>query len=953
MKRLPRQQCQRLEAWRKEMKNHLYTPVGTVDFEGFTVFDRLTPQEAASRPMQPFPAGTKWGACWEYAWFRTAFTLPEACAGRRTILLPGVGGEQLIYVDGVARGSNDKGRDYVTLHREAKAGETITVLVESYAGHGARLEEMPPCPPERPAVPPVTGPQCTVKKSVLAVWNEDAYQLYMDVEILCDLLSQLDAKSLRYQKVAKALMDFTYTADFELPLEARHESFRKAREVLAPALNCHNGSTAPTMWLMGQSHIDLAWMWPEEETWHKVARTYSNQLALMEEYPEYRFLLCEPKLLDMLRSQHPELWARVKAAFDKGQIDPEGAFYIECDTNLPSGESLIRQLIRGKRWFREHFGVDSQVAFQPDTFGYSAVLPQILSKLNIPYFATQKLLRADPECERFPYQNFVWEGIDGSTVQALSFFKNNAQVTPSQFIQRWRDNRTQQENIDTLLYQFGFGDGGGGATRDMLEAVRRMGDLEGLPRSRYGGMKEFFEETARQAEGNRWVGELYLSWHRGTYTTQRMTKILMSHVERLLHNAEALLAMLPAAERAEHMPIVNAAWDALMFCQFHDVAGGVGIRRVHQEAEAKLYAQVRALTALIERLPKMAPKALLAADTAAIAETEDGFLMENSLLRVTVDKQGAITQIIDKRNGLPLMTPGQKMNDWRLYENVEVVYDAWEMSRDWKKRRQDDAVRACCRMQQKSDGEQYLSVSYTFGGSSAGMIISLVDDRIEIEGDVNWQERRKLLKVHFASNVLCDDALHEIQFGHVKRPCHDSHAFAADRYESCSNRWTAMCEANRGFAILQSGSRGVSTDRGEIALSLLRAPLVPDDTADRGVHSFSYAIMPFAAGFKDAGVVKAGIAFAEPGRVDAGFRVDSDAIILETLKPADDGADDIILRLYESLRTQATGVLHLPFDAKVYESSMDESETGALLGEGNEVRLAMKPFEIRTLRVVR
>ena len=953
MKRLPRQQCQRLEAWRKEMKNHLYTPVGTVDFEGFTVFDRLTPQEAASRPMQPFPAGTKWGACWEYAWFRTAFTLPEACAGRRTILLPGVGGEQLIYVDGVARGSNDKGRDYVTLRREAKAGETITVLVESYAGHGARLEEMPPCPPERPAVPPVTGPQCTVKKSVLAVWNEDAYQLYMDVEILCDLLSQLDAKSLRYQKVARALMDFTYTADFELPLEARHESFRKAREVLAPALNCHNGSTAPTMWLMGQSHIDLAWMWPEEETWHKVARTYSNQLALMEEYPEYRFLLCEPKLLDMLRSQHPELWARVKAAFDKGQIDPEGAFYIECDTNLPSGESLIRQLIRGKRWFREHFGVDSQVAFQPDTFGYSAVLPQILSKLNIPYFATQKLLRADPECERFPYQNFVWEGIDGSTVQALSFFKNNAQVTPSQFIQRWRDNRTQQENIDTLLYQFGFGDGGGGATRDMLEAVRRMGDLEGLPRSRYGGMKEFFEETARQAEGNRWVGELYLSWHRGTYTTQRMTKILMSHVERLLHNAEALLAMLPAAERAEHMPIVNAAWDALMFCQFHDVAGGVGIRRVHQEAEAKLYAQVRALTALIERLPKMAPKALLAADTAAIAETEDGFLMENSLLRVTVDKQGAITQIIDKRNGLPLMTPGQKMNDWRLYENVEVVYDAWEMSRDWKKRRQDDAVRACCRMQQKSDGEQYLSVSYTFGGSSAGMIISLVDDRIEIEGDVNWQERRKLLKVHFESNVLCDDALHEIQFGHVKRPCHDSHAFAADRYESCSNRWTAMCEANRGFAILQSGSRGVSTDRGEIALSLLRAPLVPDDTADRGVHSFSYAIMPFAAGFKDAGVVKAGIAFAEPGRMDAGFRVDSDAVILETIKPADDGSGDIILRLYESLRTQATGVLHLPFDAKVYESSMDESETGALLGEGNEVRLAMKPFEIRTLRVVR
>lgn len=953
MNRLPRQNRQRLQAWRQEMKNHLYTPIGTVDFAGFTTFERLNPESVASMPMRPFPVGTKWGKCWEYAWFRADFTLPEGCDSRRVVLMPGVGGEQLIYVDGVARGSNDKGRDYVTLHMNGKAGESVSVLVESYAGHGARLEEMPPCPPERPAIPPVPEAQCTVKPSTIAVWNEDAYQLWLDVEVLCDLLGQLDEKSLRYQRVAKALMDFTYTADFELPIKARHESFHKAREVLRDALACRNGSTAPTMWLLGQSHIDLAWLWPEEETWHKVARTYSNQLALMEEYPEYRFLLCEPRLLDMLREQHPELWQRVKAAYARGQIDPEGAFYIECDTNIPSGESLIRQLIRGKRWFREHFGVDSQVAWQPDTFGYSGALPQILSKLNIPYFATQKLLRADPECERFPYQNFVWEGIDGSTVQALSFFKNNAQVTPGQFMQRWNDNRTQQENIDTLLYPFGFGDGGGGATRDMLESVRRMGDLEGLPRSHYGGLRQFFEETARQAEGNRWVGELYLAWHRGTWTTQVETKQLIADVERLLHDAEALVALLPADERAQYMPTIEKAWDALMFCQFHDVAGGVGIRRVHQEAEAALYAQVRALEELMARLPGTVTAIPGHTAKASITETEEGFLMENGILRVTVDRQGAITQIIDKRNGLPLMAPGQKMNDWRLYENIEVAYDGWEMSRDWKKRQQAIDFGARCTKQQMENGAQYLSVSYAFGESAAGMAIWLEGDHIEIEGVVDWHERRKLLKVHFESNVLCEDALHEIQFGHVKRPCHDSHPFAADRYESCSNRWTALCEENRGFAILTDGIRGVSTERGEIALSLLRAPLVPDETADRGFQSFRYAIMPFATGFKDAGVVKAGMAFAEPWRTDAGFRMDSDAIILETIKPADDRSDDVILRLYESLRTYAKGVLHLPFDAKVYEASMDETETGELLGEGREVCLKMKPFEIRTLRVVR
>ena len=953
MNRLPRQDRQRIYAWRQEMKNHLYTPVGDVSFEGFTTFDRLTPDAAAALPMRPFPVGEKWGSCWEYAWFRTEFTLPEACEGRRVVLMPGVGGEQLIYVDGTARGSNDKGRDYVTLRMSGKAGETVRVMVEAYAGHGPRLENMGPCPPERKAVPPSPETQCTVKKSVLAVWNEDAYQLYLDVEMLCDLLPQLDGKSLRYQRVARALMDFTRTADFELPYAARHESFRRAREVLAPAMRCHNGSTAPTMWLLGQSHIDLAWLWPEEETWHKIGRTYANQLALMEEYPEYKFLLCEPKLLDMLRQQHPELWQRVKEAHARGQIDVDGAFYIECDTNIPSAESLIRQLVRGKRWYREHFKVDTRVAWQPDTFGYSGVLPQILKKLDIPYFATQKMLRADPECERFPYQNFIWEGIDGSEVEALSFFKNNAQVSPSQFAQRWNENRTQQENIDTLLYPFGFGDGGGGATRDMVENVRRMADLEGLPRSHYGTLRGFFEETARQAEGNRWVGELYLAWHRGTWTSQVKTKQLIRTVEVLLHDAEALVALLPAGERKAYMSAIDAAWDTLMFNQFHDVAGGVGIKRVHEEAEAALQAQVRALHDLIERLPRVERKTVAAAEEAALTATEDGFLMENSILRVMVDRQGAITQIIDKRNGVPLMKPGQKMNDWRLYQNVEPVYDGWEMSRDWRDGLLETDWHAQCEIRMTREGERYLAVRYAFGESCAEMSLWLRGDRVEVKAEVEWQERRKLLKVHFESNVLCDDALHEIQCGYVKRPCHDSHAFAADRYESCSNRWTALCEENRGFAILQATSRAVSTDRGEIALSLLRAPLVPDDTADRGRHSFSYAIMPFAASFKDAGVVKAGIAFTEGERENAGFRMDSEAIILETIKPADDHSDDIILRLYESLRTTAGGVLHLPFAAKVYASSMDEAKTGVLLGEDREIPLTLKPFEIVTLRIVR
>ncbi len=1001
MHHLPRQTRQRIEAWRKELPNHLYTPVGSVEFSGFTTFDRLTPAAAQEHSWRPFPVGEKWGAKWEYAWFRAEITLPDCCEGQRVVLLPGLGGEQLIYVDGVAAGSNDKGRDHVTLRLSARAGERVSLLMEAYAGHGARLENMGPIPPERDAIPPCPDAQCTVKKSVIALWNEDAYQLYMDVETLCELLPHLPEKSLRHQRVAKALDDFTYAADFSLPAEARNESFRKAREVLAPALSCRNGSTAPTMWLLGQSHIDLAWLWPEEETWHKVARTYANQLALMEEYPEYKFLLCEPKLLDMLRTQHPAIWARVKAAHERGQIDPEGAFYIECDTNFPSGESLIRQLVRGKRWFREHFGVESRVAFQPDTFGFTGALPQILKQLNIPYFATQKLLRADPECERFPYQNFVWEGIDGSTVQALSFFKNNARVTPTEFVQRWENHRTQTENIDTLLFPFGYGDGGGGANRDMLEAARRMADLEGLPRSHYGTLAGFFAETARQSEGNRWVGELYLSWHRGTLTTQRETKAKAARLERLLHDVELLLAMNRPGVTKIYGKAMADAWDALQFCQFHDVAGGVGIRRVHEEAEELLNEHITRIRDVVRELAGTQGEAVFNAlpwtrhdwvdgqycaiapgislpvpvqpqpeKTVSLTETAEGFILQNRFLSATIDRQGRVIALMDKRNGLPLLAPGQVMNDLRLYDNVEPVYDGWEMSRDWRRGLTVAAFQVESIEAESWETHAEITFRGTLGDSKVMMEINLASEgsRLEMYLNLDWQERRKLLKVHFKSNILCDDALHEIQFGHVKRPCHASHAFAADRYESCSNRWTALCEENRGFAILADSIRGVSTDRGEIALSLLRAPLVPDDTADRGGHEFQYAIMPFSTAFAHSGVVQAGYEFVTPvylsGMDDSpSFRCEDEHVILETIKPADDGSGDIILRLYEAYRTHATATIHLPMKAKVYRSSMDEGEIGESLcaagatndrpyGDGCEVSLTLKPFEIVTLRVI-
>ncbi len=999
---LGRQFRQRQRAWMEELRRHLYTPVLEAAVEGFTTFDRLRPETAESRTFRPYAEGEAWGACWEYGWFRTDITLPESCEGRRVVLLGQVGGEQLYYVNGRAVGAVDKEHHYVTLSRQAKAGETYHVLVESYAGHGARLENIGPCPPERPAIPPTPEKQCAVGKNVVAVWNEEAYQLLLDVYTLDKLLQVLPDKSLRAQRVAAALQAFTDIADFELPPEARRESFIKAREALRDAMACHNGSTAPLMWLIGQSHIDLAWLWPMEETYHKMVRTYSNQMTLLDEYPGYRFLLCEPVLLDMLQEMDGELWQRVKDAYGRGQIVPEGAFYVECDTNLPSGESLIRQLQWGKKWFREQFGVDSQVGWLPDCFGFSAALPQILRGFGVKYFGTQKLQRADPECQRFPYHHFIWEGMDGSEVLGLSFMKDNGPVDPVSFKERWEDNRVQATDIDTLLHPFGYGDGGGGPTRDMVELSLRLEDLEGVGRSHYGGLREYFEHIAAQGVKNRWVGEMYLPWHRGVFTAQRRSKALMRRAEFALHDAEALVARQPG-KKDEQQQRLRELWRKLLICQFHDVAGGVGIRRTHEEAEQMLQQVVdgaREITrdlrhayyhmedhdqdyVIYNSLPwerwewiideQGQPRYVCApADGAAplteipqpqdarLTETAEGYLLENQYLEIVVDASGALIRLTDKESGQPLLRPGQRMNDWRLYKNVQPVYDAWELDRGWETRCMEGCFTTEVTVESSGPACAALRIVRSFGDSHAEQSLRLFagSRRIDFVTKVDWQERHRMLKVHFQSDILAEEAVHEIQFGYVRRPAHRSTPYASDRYEVCNHRYSALCEDNRGFAVLNDGSYGVSANRGELALTLLRAPLVPDDTNNRGEHTLTYALYVFNTSLAQSDTVRQGYALNVPLEVEhghcpqrvTGFRTQGTGVILESVKVPEDGRG-IILRLYESQHVQEDACLELPFPATLVECGMDESGTETM-GHGDSFQLRFAPFQVRTFRVL-
>ncbi len=279
-------------------------------------------------------------------------------------------------------------------------------MAESYAGHGPRLEKGGPCPDFRTAVPEPPEFQVKVGDSDFGIWNEDAFQLLMDVFTLSKLSEGLDPKSLRAMKINQGLLEFTFTADFELDREGRNESFREARKKLAPLLSCVNGSTAPEFTIFGQSHLDLAWLWPWEETKRKCARTLSTQIALSDEYEDYKFLLCEPPIMENVKEHYPELYGRLLKKVEEGSFIPEGGMYVEPDTNLVSGESLIRQCLYGRKWFRKELGIESVMVWLPDCFGFNGQLPQIMKGCGIRYFATQKMARALKGCDVFPYNNF-------------------------------------------------------------------------------------------------------------------------------------------------------------------------------------------------------------------------------------------------------------------------------------------------------------------------------------------------------------------------------------------------------------------------------------------------------------------------------------------------------------------------------------------------------------------
>jgi len=998
----------------EKLPKRMYKTYGTAEFEGFFTYDRLTLNEASKMERKAMPKGMEWGRKWEYGWFFTKITVPKECVGKKMVFAAELG-ECVVFVNGEIVGAFDQQHSHITLTNCAKAEDVFEIAMEVYAGHYGHKKNgllVSPSntnilvPEENIKEFPEDVTQKIVTPATIGIVYEDVFQIWMDMSILYDLRNNLDKESLRTAMIDKGIKKVCDILDIEEDFDVFLEQTREAREILKPLFECKNGSTAPTMYAIGNSHLDLEWVWTINETRRKVARTMGNQLKLMEDYPEYKYLHSQPWTLETAKNEYPELYERIKKAVKDGNIIIEGGTWVEPDTNLPSGESLIRQFMFGKKFMKDEFGVDSEIFWLPDSFGMTGSLPQIMKGCGIKYFMNAKITWLYNDGEPFPHSTFMWEGIDGSKVLAHIIQEYVTEVTPSKVFEKWRHN-TEKEDIPVRMYPFGYGDGGGGATRIHLEALKRTKDLEGHPKMLIETPNKLFKEIEENCEVKKtYVGEMYYSAHRGTYTSQAKTKKGNRMAEFALRDAEMWSTLLKNDSKTE----LNKAWKDVLFNQFHDILPGSSLKEVHERAE-KSYENVINIAknitdkslrteskdgyitvfnslswerkAFIE-LPdgytsvkdcetqKIGDKVYvlvtvpacgfrsfeLGKDECEISQKHNELVLENDLIRAEFNSKGEMISLVDKNTNTEFID--KPSNVFKMYKDMPTFCDAWDVDSFYEN------VEVCLDdaeiiPEYKGNLITSLCLKKKVNKSEIKQKISLKKDSncIDFETEIDWRETHKLIKVDFDTNIHTNEITSEVQFGYINRPTHKNRQYDADRFEVNQQKWSALTESKRGFAVLNDCKYGISGNDSKISLTLLKAGAMPDLNADKGLQKFTYSVMPFAESLLDSDVVKNGFELNCPVTVKNGFmeeksmlNVSDKNIIIDTVKTAEDNSGDLIIRLYESMNTLTQTTLNLGFDVKAaYITNMLEENQGSIEVNDNQINLTIKPFEVVTIRV--
>ncbi|MBR8742378.1 glycoside hydrolase family 38 C-terminal domain-containing protein [Nocardiopsis sp. MG754419] len=941
--------------------------------------------EGVAAPYAPAGVGDAWGPAWGTTWFRVRARVPEEWAGRRVEAvvdlgfdadMPGFQCEGLVHrADGtIVKGLNPRNA-WIPVGAPAGGGEEVEFHVEA-AANPVILGDPPFQPTDLgEGRGPADRPLYRLARADLAVFETSVWELALDLEVAGGLMRELDTGDPRRWRLLRAL---GRTLDALDPQDIAGSAAR-AREVLAPEMASPAAAGTHRVSAVGHAHIDSAWLWPLRETVRKVARTSANVVGLMADHPELVFAMSQAQQWAWIKEHQPDLFTRVVAEAEAGRFVPVGGMWVESDTNMPGAEALARQFVFGKRFFRDELGVDTQEVWLPDSFGYSAALPQLVRLSGSQWFLTQKISWS--QVNRFPHHTFWWEGLDGTRV--FTHFPPvdtyNAELTGEELAHASRNFRDKGGSSHSLV-PFGHGDGGGGPTREMLGRAARLRDLEGSPRVTIERPEEFFERAhAEYTDAPVWWGELYLEFHRGTYTSQAATKQGNRRSEHLLREAELWAATAAVRTGAEYpYERLEQVWRTVLLNQFHDILPGSSIAWVHREA-AEAYRQVaEELTEVIGA----AQSALAAADggddgdtvvfnptpherdgvpalgalprsraaspvtdgaaTPSLTTDDSGFTLDNGVLTVGVDHRGLVMSILDRSaepGGREVLAAGLPGNLLQVHQDVPNQWDAWDVDEFYRNSVTDltevDSVTALTAEEvaeaELPSGTVGLRVARSFGASSLVQVVSLSPGarRLDVDTRVDWHEREKFLKAAFPLDVRAHESSSEIQFGHVQRPTHTNTSWDAAKFEICAHRWVHVAEPGYGVAVLNDSTYGhdvtrdVRADGGTtttVRLSLLRAPRFPDPETDQGEHRLRYALAP-GADIEDA--VREGYRINLPVRSAPGaaavaplVEVADPGVVVESVKLADDRSGDVVVRLYEARGGRATTSLRSGFPVR-------------------------------------
>lgn len=902
------------------IKSQIYSIQDELEITVWTSREPLPYRERMKGEKKSLKIGDAWGGLFDCGWFRFRGEVPEPASRQESVLLIDISGELCIVdTDGSpVRGLTTRSSVYdyslgepvkrvYRLPESLEPGTSFEIWAD--AGANDLFGEL--------------KGQGLIVEAHTAICRQNIRDIYYDLEVCVDALSVLDKSTARYASLRNALIKASEI--LISPAGCSDDNVEKARRLLKREMDKRGGDPSLVVSAVGHSHLDLAWLWPIRETIRKGARTFSTALEMIDRYPDYIYGASQPQLYLWMKEYYPELYKRIKEKVDEGRIELLGAMWTEADTNLTGGESLVRQILYGKRFFREEFERDVTHLWLPDVFGYSGALPQILKKAGVDYFFTQKLSWS--RINKFPHHSFIWKGIDNSTVLTHMFPEDtyNSPAAPRSAATLER-NYLDKDVSSTALMVYGIGDGGGGPGAEHLERLSRIRNFAGLPPVKHGRVDEFIKEwEADSDEFCTWNGELFLEFHHGTYTSQGRSKRWNRKIEMALREVE-ILSSLAFAETSLTYPAEELydLWKEVMLYQFHDIIPGSSIKRVYDESLERYEILYQRILTIIERasqelsskidstglkrpllvfnvlpwrrdslvdwegrqyrvdLPAMGYAVIDAFSEALTDQTDlraESDVLENDLLTIRFQENGSIVSIFDKELKEEIIPSGEAANRFSLYRDMG---DAWDFMPNYKGQLAD--MPTLIHVAAKVEGACASVIQeYQYGESRITQRIEIVrgSRQIDFNTELDWKTPGMMLKTAFPLDIKADYADCEIQFGNIKRPTHDNSTWDLAKDEIPSQKWVDISRKNYGVALLNNGKYGYRVKDSVLELTLLRSVLYPgakitpdgneadnkNEYSDLCRQSFTYSLYPHEGDYAAGKVIERGYELNQPLRI--------------------------------------------------------------------------------------